>query len=214
MTPTRTLAMAGALAGWIGLGIQLVLFVGRSGPVTGVWHYLGFFTTLSNIAIAIIAMLIATGRRHWLTGPRPRMMGLVAVLAVALVYSILLRSLWDPHGWDKVTNVLLHDVTSLLFLLLWLSMPHGGLRWSDLPWALAPPAVFLAVALLRGAFEGWYPYYFLDPATKGVGQLAANLAAVMVVFTIVAGCVIAVDQRLAKRRHQSGEGGRSSNHSQ
>jgi hypothetical protein len=198
VTKTRILATVGAAAGWLGLVIQLALFVGRFGPALGVWRYLGFFTTLSNIAIAVIATLIAAGHNHWLTGPRPRMMGLVAVLGVALVYSILLRSLWDPQGWDKIVSILLHDVTSALFLLLWLSMPHGALGWRDVPWALTPVAAFLALAMVRYLSDGWVPYYFLDPV-QGSAAVAINIGAVLIVYAIVAGAVIAVDARMGAK---------------
>lgn len=196
----RTVAAIAALTGWAGLALQLALFVGRDGAALGLWRYLGFFTTLSNIGVAIVASAVALGRggERGLAGPRARLMGLTAILTVALVYSVLLRALWSPTGLDRLAGIILHDATPILFAMLWALMPHGSLGRSDLGWALAPPALYLGYALARGRLDGWYPYYFLDPAGQGVAGLALWLAGVMATFAIVAAGLIAIDRRLAR----------------
>lgn len=126
-------------------------------------------------------------------------MGLVAIVTVGVVYSLLLRSLWNPAGLQKIADMALHDLTPLLFVILWLVMPHGALRWSDLKWALVPPALYLAYALARGAADGWYAYWFLDPSTQTMGELAVSIAGVLLLFTSIAGCAIALDRWLGRR---------------
>ncbi|MBA3666448.1 MAG: Pr6Pr family membrane protein [Sphingomonas sp.] len=142
------------MVGWAGLVLQYVVFARAVGVGLATWRFVGFFTILLNIAVAAIATATALGGKGRLTSPRARLMGLTAIVTVGFVYSLLLRSLWSPTGWQKVADAALHDVTPILFAMLWAMMPHGALRWRDLKWALLPPALYLAYALGRGAIDG------------------------------------------------------------
>ena len=121
-------------------------------------------------------------------------MGLTSIVTVGIVSSLLLRSVWSPQGWQKVADMLLHDVTPSLFALLWAVAPHGGLDWRDLKWALVPPALYLAYALARGTVDGWYAYWFLDPSRQSLGALGLSIAGVLAVFALVAAVAIAIDR--------------------
>ena len=198
-TMVRPLATAAALVGWGALVLQLVLIIGVNGPALGVWRDLGFFTVLSNIAVAAIASGLALGLDNRLTGARARLMGLTAIVTVGFIYSVVLRSTWNPTGWQKVADAGLHDVTPVLFALLWTVMPHGSLRWRDVGAALVGPALYLAYALGRGSLDGWYPYFFIDPTTQSLASLLASIAGVIVVFAIIAAAAVAIDQRLGRR---------------
>ncbi len=199
MGAARIVAAIVALVAWAGLVLQYVIFADRVGLGLATWRYVGFFTILSNIGIAAIATAIALGRQKRLTGSRARLMGLTAIVTVGFVYSILLRSTWNPEGLQKLADAALHDVTPLMFAILWAVMPHGELKWIDMKWALTPPALYLAYAMTRGAFDGWYPYYFLNPTLQTGTELAVSIAGTLAVFAIIAGSAIAVDQRLAGR---------------
>lgn len=200
MRAARWLAAVLAVVTWSGLVLQYLLFIGQVGIGLASWRYIGFFTILSNAGIAAIATAIALGQEGSLTGARARLSGLAAIVTVGFVYSLLLRSLWNPTGLQKLVDAALHDVTPILFALLWGLMPHGELRWSDLKWALAPPAVYLAYSMTRGAFDGWYPYYFLNPALQSAAELALGIAVTLFLFATIAGCAIAIDIRLGRRR--------------
>ncbi|HET9336374.1 MAG TPA: Pr6Pr family membrane protein [Sphingomicrobium sp.] len=199
MRASRLVAAGLAVAAWAGLVLQYVLLIHLAGVVPGSWRFVGFFTILSNIGIATMATAIALGRTGLLTGSRARLMGLTAIVTVGFVYSLLLRSLWNPVGWAKVADMVLHDVTPILTALLWALMPHGELRWGDLKWALAPPALYLAYSMTRGAFDGWYPYYFLNPALQSTAELAIGIASTLFVFATIAGSAIAIDMRMGRR---------------
>lgn len=199
MRAARVVAGVAAVVGWAGLVLQFVIFADRVGVGPATWRYVGFFTVLSNIGIACIATAMALGRNNRLTGARARLMGLTAIVTVGFVYSMLLRSLWHPTGLQKLADAALHDWTPILFAILWALAPHGELRWHDMRWALAPPALYLAYALGRGAVDGWYPYYFLNPTLQTPVELSLGILGTMAVFAIVAGSAIAIDQRLAGR---------------
>jgi len=201
MSWARLLAVATAIIAWFGLAVQVVLIVDSLGPALGLWRYFGYFTVLTNIGVAGIATAISLGGPAWLSGARARLMGLTSIVTVGIVYSLLLRSIWSPQGWQKIADMLLHDVTPLLFLLLWAVMPHGALKWSDLKWALLPPALYLAYALARGTVDGWYAYWFLDPSSQSLGQLSLSIIGVLAVFALVAAIAVAIDRSGVWSRH-------------
>ena len=196
----RVTAVAVALIAWTGLILQFWILADTLGPGLASWRFVGFFTILTNVGIALVATAAGLGKDGRLAGPRARLMGLTAIVTVGVVYSLLLRSLWNPAGLQKVADMALHDVTPVLFAVLWMAMPHGELRWSDLKWALAPPALYLAYALARGAIDGWYAYWFLNPATQTIGELAISIIAVLALFSAIAAAAIALDRRLGRSK--------------
>ena len=196
----RVTAVAVALVAWAGLILQYWILADALGPGLASWRFVGFFTILTNVGIALVATAAGLGKDGRLAGPRARLMGLTAIVTVGVVYSLLLRSLWNPARLQKVADMALHDVTPVLFAVLWMAMPHGELRWSDLKWALAPPALYLAYALARGAIDGWYAYWFLNPATQTIGELAISIIAVLALFSAIAAAAIALDRRLGRSK--------------
>ena len=200
MRGAKAVAVLAAVVGWAGLALQYVIFAKAVGLGLATWRFFGFFTILSNIGIAAIATATALGRSNRLTSAKARLMGLTAIVTVGFVYSILLRSTWNPQGLQKLADAALHDVTPLVFAIFWAMMPHGELNWRDLKWALTPPALYLAYALARGAIDGWYPYYFLNPTLQTTGELIVSILGTLAVFAIVAGSAVAVDFRMGRRR--------------
>lgn len=203
MRAARWMATVLALIAWGGLGLQYVIFAQAVGVGLATWRFFGFFTILSNMGIAAIATAIALGRENKLTGARARLMGLTAIVTVGFVYSILLRSTWNPQGLQKLADAALHDWTPILFVILWALMPHGELKWRELKWAMTPPALYLAYALGRGAIDGWYPYYFLNPTLQSGAELAVSILGTLAVFAIIAGGAIAFDRRMGRQTHRT-----------
>ena len=121
-------------------------------------------------------------------------------IAVGIVYSVALRGVWNPTGLQKVADVALHDATPVLWLVLWLSAPHPRLAWREMGWALLPPAGYFLYALARGAADGWYAYWFLDPARQSASALAASVAIMLAGFAALAAALVAIDRRLGRKR--------------
>jgi hypothetical protein len=193
----KWLAALTAVVGWSGLALQLVLIIGTLGTLLGTWRFLGYFTILSNIGAAAVASAVAIGSRGPLAGARARLMAATSIIMVGLVYSLALRALWQPTGWQKVADVALHDMTPLLFAAAWAMAPHPKLRWSEVGWALVPPALYAAYALARGAADNWYAYWFLNPAEQSAGALAASILVMLCGFAVVAGLLVAIDRWIA-----------------
>ena len=197
-------AAAAALTAWAALALQFVLTVrlmtlqGAS-LAAAVWRLAGYFTLLTNLGVAIVASMMALAPAGRSVGPRTKLATAASIAFVGLVYSVALRAHWSPTGWQAVGDHALHDATPLLFLLAWLLAGHGQLKWRDAGWALVPPGLYCAYALIRGAVDGWYAYWFLDPAKLGLAKLSLSIAALLAALLVVAVMLVAVDKWLARR---------------
>jgi len=194
-----------AIVAWAALALQLVLLVQTmmadgATLAASVWRYFGFFTILTNCLVATVATAMVLRPSGGLAAPLPRFVTTTAILFVGLVYSMALRSVWDPTGWQAVADHALHDATPALFFLAWALSEHVGLHWKDALWALLPPLAYCVYAFARGAADGWYAYWFLDPKALTLMQLAASMIALLVVFLFLAFGLIAIDRWLAFRR--------------
>ncbi|MDH0648242.1 Pr6Pr family membrane protein [Pseudomonas sp. GD03858] len=187
--PWLTLA---AVLGWAGLAIQLYLVLlarwqEQASLVGGLVNLFCFFTVLTNTLVATMLSQAAFGResaaRRWFLSPSISGAITTSIVLVALAYSLLLRHLWQPQGWQWLADELLHDVMPLLCVLYWwFEVPKGHLRlWHLLAWALYP-ALYFAFVLLRGQEIGVYPYPFVDVARLGYGQVLVNALAVLAGF--------------------------------
>lgn len=202
----RIVAIAGAIIGWAALVLQLVLLNGtlaeQGFDFPGVvWRFLGFFTILSNIFAALVLTRAALrpGDLRGLNHPRVEAAALVAIILVGIVYSVALRAVWKPEGWNAVVNHALHDVMPVVFVVFWLMRPHVGLKWSDAAWCLVWPFAYAVYALARGAVDGWYAYWFFDPTKLPVPTMLMSFAMLLGLVLVMSLGVVAIDRAVAKR---------------
>lgn len=200
------LAVAGALIGWAGLVLQLFVLIQifRTQGATALqaaWRFLGYFTILSNIAAAIILTHSVTHPQSisGLNGPRFELTTATAIAMVCLVYAVILRALWNPEHWQKLADVILHDITPVLFVVYLVLRGHA-FTWRDALYALIPPVAYVLYAFTRGSFDGWYAYHFLDPTRLSAPRLALHMITLLAAFWITALILIALTL-LTKQRY-------------
>ncbi|UEB94919.1 Pr6Pr family membrane protein [Pseudomonas sp. HN2] len=201
----RRLITCLAALGWAGLTIQLYLIffarlsIGAS-MLGGLVSFFSYFTILTNTLVATVLTCAVSEResaaRRWFLQPWVSSGIAVSIAVVGLAYSILLRHLWHPEGWQFIADELLHDVMPLLFLgYWWCCVPKGTLRLWHLPLWLIYPLVYFIYALLRGRLLGAYAYPFIDVAVLGYPQVLANAGGILVGFVLVGLLVIGLDRR-------------------
>lgn len=149
-----------AVLGWFGLAVQVNLVLlarwqEQASLIGGLINVFGYFTVLTNTLVATVLSYAAFGRegrgKRFFLSPSVSSAVAASIVLVALAYSVLLRHLWQPQGWQWLADELLHDVMPVLYALYWWSeVPKGSLRlWHLLVWAVYP-AVYFGYALWRG----------------------------------------------------------------
>jgi len=197
--PVRVAAGAIALTAWCGLGAQLAASADAMGSVPGgLWEMLRFFTIIASLLAAIAFTGIALGS-HRANAPFVLAGLTLALLLVGTVHLLLLSDVGDQRNHSPLSDVLLHVGMPLLAPYYWIALtPKGELRDRD-PWLWALlPIGYLIYALVRGTFDGKYPYPFIDAAAIGWGRTALNALIIAVGFMVAAHGLLWLDRRLGR----------------
>jgi hypothetical protein len=199
----RIMAILGASLGAAAVILQLALMLDRFHSRGGTsleasWRFLGFFTNVSNIFAALVLAHAALWpkRRTGLAAPLVEATATLAILMAGILNSALLAGRFHPQGLFWLTDLVLHEGAPCAVALFWLLRPHGELLLRDAVFALAWPLVYCVYALARGAADGWYPYYFLDPTVLGIAGLAINIAALGAAFLAAGLILVGIDHTL------------------
>jgi hypothetical protein len=207
VNPARAIAAAGALIGAFGLVLQYVLLYADmaaqgASALEITWRFFVWFTLLTNSFVTLVMARAALNpeARTGLNAPRIELMAVTSILFVCIVYNVLLASRWDPQGWQKVADVVVHNVVPVVFLLFWTLRPHGGLDWRDAAFSALWPLGYAVYGLTRGLLDNFYPYFFMDPTSIPYAQIALNLVGLVTAFMI--GALLLVGASRALSRHQ------------
>lgn len=213
MNWARAVAALGAVVGIIGLGLQYWLLYAEMAAngasvldVTS--RFYAYFTLLTNTLVTLVLARAAFAPNAYggLNAPRVELMATTSILFVCVVYNLLLASRWDPQGWQKVADVIVHQVVPGLCALYWLLRPHGKLRRGDALFAAIWPAAYAVYGLTRGQIDGFYPYFFLDPMAISWVQIALNLLGLVVAFVAGALLLIASSRAFARQPQNRPDG--------
>jgi hypothetical protein len=210
----RIYATITAALAWFALALQCYLTVTLSVAngktlIAGVIVFVSYFTILTNLLVAVVLSfsLWAPGTHWgaWFSRPTVQSGTAVYIAIVGIVYSLLLRHIWDPQGLQKLADVLLHDLIPLLFVVYWVVfVPKNSLRWKDAVWWLTYPAAYFAYTLLRGAASGWYAYPFLDAQALGYSRVAANAVMLLAAFLLTGLLFVAIARWKERSRTEEG----------
>lgn len=198
----RLLTLLAALVVWSALGLQLALtlrfsWLRGNDTVHALMTYFGFFTVLTNLLVALaltVPMVMPRTRAgRFFTRPGVATMAAASIVLVGLAYFLLLRHVWHPTGWVLVADVCLHYVMPLLFLgHWWLAVSKQGLHMRQIVAWSAYPVAYFALVMLRGAFTGRYPYYFLDAGRLGYISVLLIALAILAGYIAIGLVLIAV----------------------
>lgn len=193
----KLVALATCIAASCGFAVEWANMLGQGYPaLEAAWRLLFYFTILTNLLLVIVFGMEAIGSRSrpWLVA------GATAAIAlVGVVYWAMLEGVADLDGASPLGNYLLHKVTPFMALAYWLVLVRKGtLAWRDpIVWALYPLA-YLAYALVRGDFEGRYPYPFLDLQLHGWNGVAITTGIIFLGFVAGGMLLVMVDRALSQ----------------
>lgn len=211
-SPIPVARMSGALLAviaWFALLLQLSLSIGIAAvngkpALMGVVAYVGYFTVLTNLFVALVLTLplVVPSSAGGRFAARPGVVGcaVTSLLIVGIGYHLLLRHVWAPQGLQWIADMLLHYVMPILFFLHWLLVLPGRRlpALSPLVWCVYPVG-YLVYALLRGEVLQAYPYPFIDVTAIGYGAALRNSLGLLVCFGVLGAILVAMSNARARR---------------
>lgn len=176
---------------WFTVILQLILIIlNRQASVfETIIRFFTFFTILTNILVAMVFTahwLQPKNSFQFLNKPNTQVAIAVYIFVVGFVYNTILRFIWQPKGWDKVADELLHLVIPIVYILFWyfkFSKKEINYR-SIFSWLLFP-MIYIVVVMIRGYFSGYYPYPFLHVVNLGVEKVVYNSILMTLFFVVV-----------------------------
>ena len=205
--------LVAGLIGSLALAVQYLLVAQDLGSLSlATWtvNFFSFFTILTNILVALALLIVAVApeSRTGLFFSRPTVRTAIAgyILIVGAVYFLVLRQTWNPQGWFKVVDEVLHYAMPALFILDWLVLvPKGQVPWKLVGASLLFPLAYMAWTLLHGFATNWYPYPFVDVTALGYREVLTNIAELSGGGAVVALVFVALDRTFgALRRSPAG----------
>lgn len=199
------MAFIGAAIGWFAVITQLYLMmVNRvvSIPET-IFRFFSFFTIDTNILVALCFTFIFlrgnSRTSRFLTNPTRITAITIYITIVGIVYNVILRSIWQPEGLQKVIDELLHSVIPVLFILFWLIfVPIEQLKWKNAFSFLIYPIIYMTYAVVHGAVTKFYPYLFVDVNRLGYNKALFNAGLFLLAIFLLSLTLIATGKRLKK----------------
>lgn len=205
MSLIRAVAALGALIGAAGLILQYWLLYAALAPeganaLDVLWRFYAYFTLLTNTFVTLVMAraTLAPKAQDGLNAPHIELMAVTSILFVCIVYNLLLASRWDPQGWQKVADVIVHNAVPVIMLAFWLLRRQRGLQLRDALFAALWPLGYAAYGLTRGALDGFYPYFFMDPTNASYAQIALNLTGLSLALIVGAFLLVLISRALAR----------------
>jgi hypothetical protein len=163
-------------------------------------RFFSYFTILTNILVAVFF----TGRifRSGFTYRAGNLTALtVYIFVVGIVYQVLLRHLWNPVGFQRLVDELLHSVIPPLVIFYWYRYGEKAeVRYSQVKNWMIYPLSYFAFVLIRGSLSGYYPYPFVDVAKIGLPETLWNGALLITFFLLVSFFFIRIGKKLQANR--------------
>ncbi|WP_200975533.1 Pr6Pr family membrane protein [Echinicola sp. 20G] len=195
-----------ALFGLFAVVTQFILMVlaSEGSMVQNLLRFFSFFTILTNALVTFCFWRESISnnpnsnfffaRPGWLTAIT------IYITMVGFVYQVTLRGVWEPQGLQMVVDELLHSIIPILVVIYWARYERKDkIRWSQLPWMLIYPLLYLIYILVRGEFSDFYPYYFIDVNRLGWAKVLQHALLLILTFLVLALGFIGFGKLMAKK---------------
>ena len=142
----------------------------------------------SGILTAIVMLDFAfASPKHFRSTILDYLRGMVTLyMTITIIIYHTLESPWPTWKIDAWSPI--HVFAPIILLLIWFWLhppaPQHVRWWWPLTW-MVYPLVFAAVSIVRGSFDKWYPYGFLNVDANGPQYVAIMVGALAVGVTVL-----------------------------
>lgn len=168
-------------------------------PLDRALNTLCFFTILSNSLVGYVSYMLFKGKSAASGFAIARHTALVCITVTSIVYHVLIAGTHELTGLNVITDIFLHTVIPLLYVIGWFVYGPRGLSSWTVAWkSLLFPIGWAIFAMIRGAIVGYYPYEFMDVRDLGYAQTLITMGFVTVFFVILTVLYRSIDRVLTK----------------
>ncbi|MEM9220957.1 MAG: Pr6Pr family membrane protein [Pseudomonadota bacterium] len=209
----RIFTTLAAIVGVFALGLQSAITIGEflaegKTVLDALWRLVRQFTIWSNVTVTVVMAAAAIAPKSWFTDMRVWLFAVPPLVITGTVYYTLLKFRYEPAPFHvHLAQDMLHAAMPTLSALAFLSAKHGALKFKHFGWGALQGGIYGVYILIRGAFEGSYPYWFVNAPALGWWGSIKSAVMLMSAFSVVALIFIAMDKALA--RFGSGFAGRA-----
>src|SRR5699024_2587682 len=174
-----------AAIGLISVPLHILFLPEPSVSITKFTIHSNIIVTITFIVSTFVLMVKKTESR---TLDLCKNAALIYMMIVLSTYHFILSGGGEYSGTRIITNFTLHYLIPIFVLLNWVIFEEKK-RYSYklIAFWLSFPILYGVISLIRGMYDGFYPYFFLNPnghIPNGVGSYA-NVALVIVGLTFV-----------------------------
>jgi hypothetical protein len=207
---------------YLRIGISLAMFFSIIWQVTDriandvfrPTEYFEYFTIQTGLISATVllfaglkAMRSANEDVRWAVA---RLSVVTYEIVVGIIYNLLLRggaadARDGDYNWPVLPNEILHVWAPILITLDWLlSTGMAKIAFKRVWWVLVYPIVWLVFMFIRGAIDGWYPYWFFSPIESTLVTIVTYIFGIMF-FAVAVGNLMIWIQRLRVGKHRTSQ---------
>ncbi|MBY9014940.1 MAG: Pr6Pr family membrane protein [Candidatus Lokiarchaeota archaeon] len=188
---------------WFTFIASAVNYALNIGPILEWFNGFKSFTYQTNLIITIWLTLAILWHNkpetlEKITGPLKGAFTLYITITF-IFFAVLLAPLYQPTGFAAFSNVILHYLIPIAFIVDWiLTETKLRYKWSYLLYWIIYPLCYLVFAFIHGTFTGDYLYPFLDINELGILWYILSIS-VLIAAGLVLGCLyIAINRKRTK----------------
>jgi len=189
-----------AALSWFTIIAGAVIYVITYGPILEWFNSFKAFTMQTNLIVTIWFTLAII----WHNKPESleKITGLLKgaftlyITITFVIFAILLQMFYRPTGWAAFSNLVLHYITPIAFIVDWILTENKvQYKWNYLPYWIIYPICYIVFAVIHGTITGNYLYYFFNISALGILGFVMYVS-ILILFGIVLGCLyIATNRR-------------------
>ncbi|MFX0058533.1 MAG: Pr6Pr family membrane protein [Candidatus Hodarchaeota archaeon] len=110
-------------------------------------------------------------------------------------FAVLLQVFYHPTGWAAFSNIILHYVTPIAFIIDWIFTENRiKYNWKYLFYWIVYPISYLAFSMIHGTITGDYLYPFLDISRLGIFRYLISICFLLGVGIFLACLYIGINR--------------------
>ena len=196
--------------GWTSIIISLTMsyeyVIAGTSALDVYGNMFSYYTIQTNVIVAtwfLLAILYAKKEeKPAFMGPIVRGAITLYITVTFLGFAVLLSFLYKPTGIAAFTNLVSHYIVPIAVIIDWLVTGHDDeYEWKHIVYYLIYPSGYLIYCLIRGAFTGFYPYYFINPDMLGIPFLIIAIIVLVLVYVALGSMYIAINRKLYNKRN-------------